>query len=427
MGQNDLQSMGEQSDEVKSTVFFVKNGGTDNFYHQQYSPESAAEDDIMSCQSRRKRKTSTYDNNPGPAPGIEKQGYDDNGLQHRDQKRRTEKPEKIVECESVTGHSVTVTAETGISTRISTPTPRTSLREACIGIAMALLPLVAYMNHIQRTVFATQQRLSARLRTGLNLVSSPPSVFDTTHLYVLRVCELLVASCLKPQVDRVSTPFDEPVQESIDRKMQFWAKPEGIGLISYLIRIFARVLEEDRQSLSILQLFKQLVSSTLLTSTSPIESILDSLIVGEEKVKELLSRRQKSLQRMISMATSLQSAPQTGGASAASASGRQEQDIAARVDQVLALFSKQSEAGDVVVLEPENTKLETCSEATHESDCQMQMSQASSEEFLNSAVAREAISSSSPTDFQVDSRKRKISHHDSISSTSLRMNEMTLE
>lgn len=58
---------------------------------------------------------------------------------------------------------------------------------------------------------------------------------------------------------------------------------------------------------------------------------------------------------------------------------------------------------------------------------QMQMSQASSEEFLNSAVAREAISSSSPTDFQVDSRKRKISHHDSISSTSLRMNEMTLE
>lgn len=71
------------------------------------------------------------------------------------------------------------------------------------------------------------------------------------------------------------------------------------------------------------------------------------------------------------MATSLQSAPQTGGASAASASGRQEQDIAARVDQVLALFSKQSEAGDVVVLEPENTKLETCSEATHESDCQV--------------------------------------------------------
>lgn len=79
--------------------------------------------------------------------------------------------------------------------------------------------------------------------------------------------------------------------------MQFWTKPEANGLLHYLITIFSRVLKNDTQTLTILRLFQILITSNGV-STSPPEHILDSLIVSEQKVKDLLDHRQKYLVRL---------------------------------------------------------------------------------------------------------------------------------
>jgi len=60
------------------------------------------------------------------------------------------------------------------------------------------------MHEIEHNTFRNQQRLRHRLQIGKTMLCATAAAeFTEYHLYILRVCELLILSCLKPQVDRV--------------------------------------------------------------------------------------------------------------------------------------------------------------------------------------------------------------------------------
>jgi len=71
-----------------------------------------------------------------------------------------------------------------------------------------LRPFSHYLTELHQKQFVNQPRLQARLAKCLHLLSIPKSSmhthgFQEVDLYVLRVCELLILSCLRPQVEQL--------------------------------------------------------------------------------------------------------------------------------------------------------------------------------------------------------------------------------
>eukprot|EP00698_Gefionella_okellyi_P020046 TRINITY_DN6242_c0_g1_i1.p1 TRINITY_DN6242_c0_g1~~TRINITY_DN6242_c0_g1_i1.p1 ORF type:complete len:291 (+),score=22.49 TRINITY_DN6242_c0_g1_i1:115-987(+) len=221
--------------------------------------------------------------------------------------------------------------------------------DKCYEIMAQLTPFTEYMKEIGMNTFRNQPRLKQRLDVGHKFITTTKEDrserMGEFQLYILRVCELLILSCMKPQIERtcVAGPL-ETALETNERKFLFWERKECRGLLSYLLATSKPNIEghDDVQAL-------RDIVNVRSTVTLSADIVLQAISVAEERVRTLLSQRQTELQRMIGAATGQTTGPTVEQALSAMSSQQSEEqnpgigegssDGLALVQQIMQIFS----------------------------------------------------------------------------------------
>jgi len=177
--------------------------------------------------------------------------------------------------------------------------PADILGSKCRDLICGLKPFAEFIGQIAMNTFATKPRLQQRLLVAFWMIKSETKTLYTAyHLYILRVCELLILACLKPAVETViNNSDDQTATERLHMRLMFWRRTECEALVLYL-------LQHCRHAPSLSRILRAM-PNVMLESTEAANVIetLRKFDVIEDAIKSAMTRRIADLQHMIGAAT----------------------------------------------------------------------------------------------------------------------------
>eukprot|EP00698_Gefionella_okellyi_P005830 TRINITY_DN1526_c0_g1_i1.p1 TRINITY_DN1526_c0_g1~~TRINITY_DN1526_c0_g1_i1.p1 ORF type:complete len:277 (+),score=42.02 TRINITY_DN1526_c0_g1_i1:101-931(+) len=173
----------------------------------------------------------------------------------------------------------------------------------CEQLIVTMRPLAEFIGCLANSTLAIKPKLQQRMLVGFWLLMNQSKVaYTATHLYVLRICEVLALVCVKPSIEKmVALPSQaETPLETYLRKIAFWKRSETTATVSYLQKHFGNVPGSGR-------VFSELavILNTPLMPGS-VDEVLRQLQKAESHILTAISRRLTVLQGMLGQATSTQ-------------------------------------------------------------------------------------------------------------------------
>lgn len=173
------------------------------------------------------------------------------------------------------------------------------LGNKCRELICGLKSFGEFIGQLAMNTFTAKPRLQQRLLIAFWMIKSEAKVqYTAYHLYILRVCELLILACLKPAVEAVmGDRQDLALIERLRAKVLFWKRPECGALIGYL----TQHCRQAPQCLNVLRAMPSVMNQC--HDLTQVSVLLGKLSAIEGIVKSAMSRRIADLQRMIGAAT----------------------------------------------------------------------------------------------------------------------------